>query len=129
MSKIILLTLFLSFHTQSSVTDTAEIKRLAKNFITAIHSRDKELYSQSVSSEFFTQQKKIGFIKKTFTGKVDLNKKIDFDFSLKKGAAEKNYYFMNIKEKAQKEFSDLWFIVKKVKGKPFIIHGVHHFEE
>jgi pyocin large subunit-like protein len=105
-----------------------EIRTLSHNFLSSIIRGDKKLYQDSTSKSFFKHQTEIGFIKKTFIQKTRSEKKIDFDMKIKKGKVEKDYYFVNIKEKIKPYYEDSWFIVKKIDGK-FVIDGLHHFEE
>ena len=103
-----------------------------KNFLTSIVRVDKILYKESVSKKFYKEQTTNGFIKKAFSKKKKKQSNpapIDFDFKFKKGAVDKDYFFVNIKEKNEKSFSDSWFIVKKNSKGSFVIDGIHHFED
>ena len=91
-------------------------------------SKDQSLYKKSVSKKYYRDQKKLGFIKKVFTGKKVLAKSVEFDIKIKKGATEDGYYFINIKEKTKKSYSKNWFSVEKNSNKKYQITGMHHFD-
>jgi hypothetical protein len=108
-------------------TPEVELKKTSHNFLSSILKRDQKLYKESTSEKFFKSQKEQGFIKRVFSKSPKKITGLDFDMKFQKGLVDKDYYFVNIKEKNQKRYDDSWFIMKKIKGK-FVIDGIHHFE-
>ncbi len=134
MKSFILLALLLSsthcFALKIEKQTKEKLFDVTKHFLTSVETGNKDLYQKSVSKKFYDQQHANGFVKKAFSKKKNKDSSsIDFDFKIKKGAVDKDFYFVNFKEKKDRSYSDTWLIIKKNLKGSFVIDGIHHFED
>ena len=127
----IFLSLFSIAPSFSKVSIELELRQLAKEYVLSIINKDETKYRSLVTKDFLSKQMKNNFVKENFSKKTSKQKKeIKFDFKFIKAAVTKDKYFINIKEKKDKDFDDNWFIVIKNKNlNKYMIHSIQHMED
>ena len=124
MKKLIgLLFLIPSISLALSTSKEKKLKATMNSYLHAMKNKNESELQKVVSTKYFKFMKKTKLLESSFKkqkpGKVE-----DFDFTFKPFAIEKNAYFVNIKNKEDKFYSDYWFVIKKVNEKFLIDSSV-----
>jgi len=103
----------------------SEIKGLMTSYLEALHKRDLKKLQKMTSPKYFE------FLNKNFLiKKIQQDRKFrpnGFDIKIKKANIKKDQFFINIKDKASKEYTDFWYVLK-LKEKKLIISNMVHKE-
>lgn len=126
MKKVALL-LFILFSNLCFADASSEIQKLMYNYLSSIKNANEQVLKESVSSQYFQILNKDQGLKKLFKLQKKDGKKIIFDMKFQKFHKKKDYYFVNIKDKKQKEYDHYWFVVHKKDGK-FIIEKEQYLD-
>ena len=129
MKQIVLMILFIS--SSSYANEKVALKNFTSKYLLSIMNKDQKTYQSLVTKKFLSSQRKEGFVKRVFSGKVKKKKKnLDFDFKFRKAAVTKNQYFINFKEKNKKDYDDGWLVViKDPKTDEIKLDEIRHIED
>jgi hypothetical protein len=106
-----------------SGTKEARLKAVMSSYLVAMKNKNENELKKVVSTKYFNFMKKTKLLESSFK-KQKPGKVKDFDFTFRPLALEKNAYFVNIKNKEDKFYSDYWFVIKKVNEKFLIDSSV-----
>ena len=122
MNRIIILLLLSSFNLYAS---DKEIKTLFTTYLDSIHKKDLKQLKSITSKEYYELLEE--YLKKAKPQTQKFNPK-GFDIVINPARETKNQFWVNIKDKKKKDYSDYWFIVEK-KDSKFIIDRKVHTED
>ncbi len=106
-----------------SFAKQAAIKELMNNYLKAIHTKNAVELKKMTGTDYYK-----GLEKNYLSSNIKQNKKFipyGFDIKVNKANVSKDQFWVNIKDKKKKEYSDYWYIIKKEKDNFTIIDMVH----
>lgn len=112
-----LILFFLLFSVNSFANE--ELKNVMKNYLQALKNKNSDELKKSVSSRYYKFLKDSNLLEQALK-KQTPGKFSTFDFTFKPLAKEKEAFFVNIKDPKAKNYSDYWFVLRKINGK-FVI--------
>lgn len=107
-----------------------ESKVLFTKYLVSIKDAKEKDLKALLTKKYLKDLEKQNYITKMFkeNNKSKSSKvQIDFDIKIKKAQNEMNVFFVNIKDKGQKEFGHDWFRVIK-KDSQYLIDGSRHLD-
>ncbi|MCT4641846.1 MAG: hypothetical protein N4A33_06060 [Bacteriovoracaceae bacterium] len=122
--KTLFLMTILSFGLLAKET---QIMELFKSHLKSIQTQNKKEFISTITDDYLKQMKKTQYIKRLFSVQKKSSQKIDFDLKIKKTAKE-NVFFVNLKDKKEKNYHHIWYKVVKTKENKFLISGTVHLD-
>lgn len=102
-------------------------KDLFTRYLDSIRSKKEDLFRSIVTDKYYKDLKNKKMIQEMFEMNKKSKKKLNFDIKIKKAGLDKDTYFINIKDKSQKNYGHNWFKVIKVNNK-YKIDGTEFFD-
>ena len=120
------LLVILFFSTVTHASSEKEIKELMNTYLKNIHAKDAMKLKKITTNSFFKSLKN-----SYLNSKIQQTKQFkpySFDIKINKANLDKNQYWVNIKDKTKKDYSDYWYIIEK-DIHSFKISDMVHIEE
>ena len=119
-----LLFILMIFSTQT-FSQEKELEKLMGTYLKSLNTLNYNELEKITSKTYFKKLKESYKVK---NADQKTKEKYIFDLKYKKASLEKDLYFVNIKDKKDKDFHEYWYLVKKIKN-DFIITDMKMLED
>jgi hypothetical protein len=120
------LLVLLLFSTVTHASSDKEIKELMNTYLKSIHAKDV-INLKKITTNSYLKKLKNSYLNSNIK-QTKKFKAYSFDIKINKANLDKNQYWVNIKDKTKKDYSDYWYIIEK-NIHSFKISDMVHIEE